>query len=125
MPTLTSVNLSGRLSDVEQTWSLTYLASSGVYAIRNTKTKCVYIGSSALVGNRIMTHLRLLRTGNHSYGALQADFDREGPAGFEIQLLATCKPDELINIEQEMIEQARTRGERVYNYPPQKRQRNP
>ena len=66
----------------------------GIYLIRNRETGQVLLASSRnVVGalNRIQFELRL---GSHTNRALQAEWDRYGPGGFEFEIVEVLKERE-------------------------------
>lgn len=60
---------------------------SGIYAIENTISKKMYIGSSVNVKKRIAQHFSQLRSKKHNNKHLQASFEKYGEAGFSYRLL--------------------------------------
>lgn len=61
--------------------------TSAVYAIRNTITGCVYIGSSTSVETRFRSHRNALRVGQSPNKQLQEDWKTYGEAAFEMTVL--------------------------------------
>jgi group I intron endonuclease len=59
----------------------------GVYAIENTQTNRVYVGSSKDIPGRLHNHLYMLRLGTHPSASLQADFQQYGEAAFTFRTL--------------------------------------
>lgn len=53
----------------------------GIYAIKNIRNRCVYIGSTRDISRRFYAHVQALKHGKHSSDGLQADFN----AGDEFQ----------------------------------------
>lgn len=49
-----------------------------VYAIQHNKTKRIYIGSSANLETRYITHINNLRKGRHKVELMQEDYDKYG-----------------------------------------------
>ena len=49
-----------------------------IYAIQHNVTKKIYVGCSRNVQNRYVTHIQLLRRGNHSSKEMQEDFKQFG-----------------------------------------------
>ena len=55
-------------------------AVPGVYAIKNVKTACTYIGSSTNVRDRLKAHIKDLSNEAHFNDLLQSDFCKYGPS---------------------------------------------
>jgi DNA-binding Xre family transcriptional regulator len=64
-------------------------ATSGIYAITNTKTGECYVGSATLCAVRWGIHLRQLKTHKHPSKSLQAAWDRDGAEAFAFEILET------------------------------------
>ncbi|MDK2013526.1 MULTISPECIES: GIY-YIG nuclease family protein [unclassified Deinococcus] len=60
---------------------------AGVYAIQNTETGRVYVGSSVNLAQRIHAHTRGLQRGMSSNPGIQADVRLYGPDAFVIVVL--------------------------------------
>lgn len=86
----------------------------GVYAIFNTRTGQVYIGSSVNVANRLAQHLGSLRWGTHHCSPLQAAYS-ENTTEFEYFLLTVCDRSELVAVEQHAMYENR---DSLYNVNP-------
>jgi group I intron endonuclease len=76
----------------------------GVYRIKNTLNGNIYIGSSANMEYRFYIHLYRLRRGIHCNQHLQSAFDKYGENYFVMDVIKSCKPDELIELEQFYID---------------------
>ena len=83
---------------------------SGVYRIVNTASGRAYIGKTTNLPVRLATHRRLLRTGQHHCGALQADWDAVGEAGFEFSVHTRACAESLGDIECALIAEAQAAG---------------
>lgn len=67
---------------------------SGVYAIRNKRTKDVYIGSTTgSISARLRQHMGLLIKGIHHSRYLQSHFDEYGKGNFRFGVLEIVRPD--------------------------------
>jgi hypothetical protein len=86
-------------------------AECGVYAIVNRDTGRSYIGSTLNIKARVGQHVSCLRGGQHSNSMLQADW---GHDKFDFGVLALCKPEERLAIEEELVEQVI--GAECYNW---------
>lgn len=73
---------------------------SGVYALRNTVSGRVYIGSSVDVRRRWREHTRSLENGSHPCGRLIYDWQAYGRHSFQFELVSPCPPEELTVTEQ-------------------------
>lgn len=68
--------------------------SSGVYAIRNKRTKEVYVGSTTgSIVERLCKHIGLLRKGTHHNKYLQSSFSKYGEGCFRFGVLEIAPPD--------------------------------
>lgn len=63
------------------------LNQSGIYAIRNTITGKLYVGSAVNIEKRNREHFRLLRLGKHHSPALQGSWLKHGEAAFVVEML--------------------------------------
>ena len=52
--------------------------SSGIYIIKNAKTKKVYVGSSIDITSRVRNHIKDLNRGIHHSMKLQRSFNKHG-----------------------------------------------
>jgi hypothetical protein len=66
---------------------------AGIYAIRNTITGRVYIGSSLHLRRRWGWHQSALRLGFHGCARLLADWRAQGPTAFAFEVLEVTEPD--------------------------------
>ena len=77
----------------------------GVYAIVNTASQKVYVGSSKNVNKRFLCHASFLRNGKHHCAHLQSSFDLNGPKAFQFRILAECSTrEEAQALEQAMLD---------------------
>lgn len=73
----------------------------GVYAIVNTITGKVYVGSaSRSIYQRIHLHLVHLRKNRHHSPPLQNSWNKYGPDAFECHVLSRCAPERCLELEQ-------------------------
>ena len=83
---------------------LKHYHDSGVYELFCEATGKKYVGRSADVGMRIMSHIYILRKGNHYNKELQSDFDKIGEEFFDYRLIFKSENiDELMNKEHEFL----------------------
>lgn len=74
---------------------------TGVYAIINTATGCMYIGSAKRnFQHRFVTHRNALNKGNHHSPRLQASWNSRGERAFEFAVIEDCPPENCISREQ-------------------------
>lgn len=66
------------------------MKNSGVYAIKNTITNKVYVGSSKNMTKRKANHFSLLRHNKHYNAHLQSSFNKYGIEAFEWIVLEMC-----------------------------------
>ena len=77
----------------------------GVYAIVNTASQKVYVGSSKNVKKRFLCHASFLRNGKHHCAHLQNSFDLSGSKAFQFRVLAECSTrEEAQELEQAMLD---------------------
>lgn len=76
----------------------------GVYIIKNTVDKKVYIGSSKLISGRFETHKKALRRGIHINSHLQNAWNKYGEKAFTFEVLEYCEPEVRFEVEQGFIE---------------------
>lgn len=77
----------------------------GVYAIVNTSSQKVYVGSSKNVKKRFLCHASFLRNGKHHCAHLQNSFDLNGQKAFQFRVLAECSTrEEAQELEQAMLD---------------------
>lgn len=93
--------------------------TSGVYAIVNTVTGSMYVGSAVNISRRWRAHLHALRNHKKSPPKLQAAWDKHGESTFEFRVLELCEPEQCIAAEQRHIDALQpkynTRGEAKSN----------
>lgn len=63
------------------------IPSAGVYAIENTINGRVYVGSSAVVDQRLAKHSAEIASGYHTSSRLRNDIERDGPQAFRLVVL--------------------------------------
>lgn len=85
----------------------------GIYAIRNTVSRRLYIGSSDHIARRWVAHLSQLRRRVHHSFILQAAWLKRGEQAFEFILLELCEREQLLQRETSHIEQLKPQ----YNSP--------
>lgn len=80
----------------------------GIYAIRNTATGRVYIGSTLNLTARLIGHRCALRRGDHINRRLTEDWLRYGESAFRFIVLERCPADDkaLVQAEQRWIDEA-------------------
>lgn len=79
---------------------------TGVYCIKNTINRKVYVGSTSCMTfrKRWRVHIMGLRRGRHHSPHLQAAWRKYGEDAFEFQILLECDPDDCLQLEQECID---------------------
>jgi len=78
--------------------------SVGVYAIENQVNGKIYIGASANIQKRFMSHKYNLRGGYHGNSHLQASWNKYGEGNFNFFPLMSCKRKELTKLEQKAMD---------------------
>lgn len=78
--------------------------TSGVYAIKNTFTLKVYVGSSVSVERRRRTHFRDLKNGAHHSVKLQRSWNKHGAEAFIFEVLEAAPKGSLMLREQHWID---------------------
>lgn len=73
---------------------------SGIYKIVNKVNGKVYIGSTTNFGIRKTKHFCDLKANRHDNSRLQRSFNKHGIQSFEFEIIITCPPDKLLQIEQ-------------------------
>lgn len=76
---------------------------SGIYTIVNKRTQKIYVGSSKNIVERIATHKRALRRGDHANYQLQSDYNGYGDV-FDYSVLEYCEESALRHREQHWID---------------------
>jgi len=98
--------------------------TAGVFAIKNTASGRVLLGSSLNLDGSLNKHRFMLKIGSHRNAALQADWQRHGPEAFTFEILETVAPsdrpgfdvrEELALLEEIWIEKLEPFCERGYN----------
>lgn len=77
---------------------------SGIYAIRNTSTGKLYVGSAVNLADRISRHKRELAAGHHHSEKLQRAWRKYGADSFQFDVLLHCSTDNLLFYEQRLID---------------------
>lgn len=93
---------------------------TGVYRIRNTINRKIYIGSTGNSFRRRWTlHVSQLRHGKHKSKRLQADWNSFGEKAFVFEVLEPCRPEHTVAQEQVFLDWLKPHDpERGYNsYP--------
>lgn len=90
---------------------------SGVYAIWNTLTGKMYVGSAVDIASRWKGHIKALKAGK-SNRKLQHSWDKYGPAVFRFMVLERCDKDDLLDVEQWWIDRERSSTQIGYNVRP-------
>lgn len=89
----------------------------GIYRIYNVLNGKSYVGQSVRVKYRINCHFKKLEAGTHCCKHLQSAFDLYGRDAFDSQLLEECSREDLTELEQVWMDNARwMRG--LYNTAP-------
>ena len=89
---------------------------TGIYEIRCTVNGKRYIGSSATIDLRFISHRSALRCGRHHNRPLQSAYQKYGADAFEFVIVEEGLPvDALIAAEQRRIDEARAMGEKLFN----------
>lgn len=76
----------------------------GVYQITNTITGDFYVGSSANIANRILTHCNKLSKNKHYNPNLQNDWNQYAEQAFEFTTILLCDPENQLYYEQTCID---------------------
>jgi group I intron endonuclease len=76
----------------------------GVYAIENTATNKVYIGSSSNIHARFASHRHALRHGIHKNKHLQSSWKKHGEKAFVFHVIEIVSEERLLEKEQEWID---------------------
>jgi group I intron endonuclease len=94
----------------------------GVYQIRNIVNDKVLIGSALDLPGILNRHKFQLKMGNHSNGALQAEWNEFGGENFAFEILDEITPkegrdhkEELAFLEELWLEKSQPYGDRGYN----------
>lgn len=72
---------------------------SGIYKIKCTKNKKIYVGHSKNIEKRIKHHINSLIRGNHDNSYLQNAFKKYGEEFFEFKILELCEHENIIDRE--------------------------
>lgn len=81
-----------------------YKNKIGIYCIKNVYNNKIYIGSSKSLYSRIKAHYNKLKTNKHYNKHLQNSWNKHGEDNFKCFLLAVCKQEELIMLEDIFID---------------------
>ena len=78
---------------------------SGIYKIESLSNPYrIYIGSAVDINKRWITHLWSLRRNKHHSQKLQRHYNKYGELDFKFIDILRCKPEELLNIEQYLLD---------------------
>lgn len=80
------------------------MSTIGIYAIRNKINGKVYIGSSADIHHRWVSHRSGLNNNKHHAKHLQYSWNKNGEDAFSFEILETCDLDKLVEREQYHID---------------------
>lgn len=78
--------------------------SSGIYAIENTVTGMIYVGSAGDIFRRWMAHTSSLRLNKHINPKLQAAWNEYGADAFVVNALEFCEYEKLAEREQHYLD---------------------
>ena len=94
----------------------------GVYQVRNIVNEKVLIGAALDLPGILNRHKFALKMGNHSNGALQAEWNEFGGENFAFEILDEITPkegrdhrEELAFLEELWLEKSKPYGDRGYN----------
>ncbi len=76
----------------------------GIYAIVNTKTFKVYVGSSKSISKRYARHLYELRHNIHTNPKIQSSYNIYGVDSFACVVIEECDESALLDLEQKYID---------------------
>lgn len=79
----------------------------GIYLIKSTKSKKVYVGSSIDIERRWIQHVSMLNDNCHTNIHLQRAWDKLGEDSFTCTVLVECDIDNLLHYEQKAIDNYR------------------
>ena len=71
------------------------MTNCGIYCIRNTKSKKMYIGQSRNISNRKWYHFHHLKYGKHGNAFLQRSYNADGKDVFVFEILEECNIESL------------------------------
>lgn len=92
-----------------------YSKESGVYIIRNSVNRRVYIGSAKHLRNRFVSHRNTLTRNCHKSKQLQAFVNKYSSEVLVYELLELCSVAELIQTEQKYLDAYKPFGRRGFN----------
>jgi group I intron endonuclease len=87
---------------------------SGIYKILNKISGRFYIGSSADIKNRWVSHKKMLRKNRHDNQHLQNSWNKYGESNFDFLILNECSNPELLITEQKYLDDKSIR-DNLYN----------
>lgn len=91
-------------------------ASCGIYAITNTVSGKVYIGSSINIKLRVRGHMSALKRAVHSNPYLQNAYNADGRAAFVASVVELCDSSELLDREQRHLDSTNSHSREIgYN----------
>lgn len=79
--------------------------NSGLYAIENTRTGDVYVGSTIMLNKRFRFHRYYLATNRHPNARLQRAWNRDGEDAFRYVVLVRVAPGQVREMEQRLLDQ--------------------
>jgi hypothetical protein len=82
---------------------------SGIYAIRNTVSGSLYVGSAVDIPSRWKSHRHTLRKHGKAPPKLQQAWDKYGESAFVFEVLEHCSKDQLLTREQHYLDLLRPR----------------
>jgi group I intron endonuclease len=104
---------------------------AGIFQVRNAANGKILLGSSLNLEGPLNKHRFMLTIGRHPVGALQEDWNRDGPANFSFEILEVVRrsddpnfnlDDELTLLEQIWLEKTKPFAEKGYNTNPRIRE---
>lgn len=81
-----------------------FSGKSGIYKIRSTIDKRIYIGSAKDLYDRIKRHINQLKSGTHHNCLLQRFWNKYGQHSLAVEVMEFCEKDKLIEKEQFWID---------------------
>jgi len=88
---------------------------AGVYVIRNSIDKRIYVGSSVNLYRRYTTHCQDLEAGTHHSKALQRFYNRYGKSKLSFEVLVFCAPDKTFRMEQKYLNKLQPFDKKGFN----------
>jgi group I intron endonuclease len=92
------------------------LPKSGIYLITNIRNGKSYVGKDTNLPNRYHRHKYKLKAGKHGNLHLQSSWNKYGENAFTYEILAYCKPEDLVEAEDYYMEKWELRNpDKGYN----------